>query len=219
MLSIELYQRTTAAGQRVRASQFRLNAPSDEALSAVLLNVLSMRRSSRTPSAEPHHRQAFGRIRSVRRGVSGTRRPQPAHRPDHHAYDIGRRKSATLARDTVFAAAMITMTGIVGLSLLIGSLRYGIIPIQRRRQRRLAGHRHHARHAQPRLADVYHQPRGTGVHAQPVDVRRIRVARALRGVPVHPDGAAPQLLPCQSRRRAWSTTRPSTRRRQAPAPR
>ena len=37
----------------------------------------------------------------------------------------GGEKSATLARDTVFAAAMITMTGIVGLSLLIGSLRYG----------------------------------------------------------------------------------------------
>jgi hypothetical protein len=41
-LSIELYQRTTGAGQRGRASQFRLNALSDEALSAVLLNVLSM---------------------------------------------------------------------------------------------------------------------------------------------------------------------------------
>ena len=42
VLSTELYQRTTAAGQRGRASQFRLNALSDEALSAVLLNVLSM---------------------------------------------------------------------------------------------------------------------------------------------------------------------------------
>ena len=35
-------------------------------------------------------------------------------------------KSATLARDTVFAAVMITTTGIVGLSLLIGSMRYGV---------------------------------------------------------------------------------------------
>ncbi|MCV7401949.1 ionic transporter y4hA [Mycobacterium fragae] len=34
--------------------------------------------------------------------------------------------SATLARDTVFAAAMITTTGIVGVSVLIGSLRYGV---------------------------------------------------------------------------------------------
>ncbi|MCZ1006504.1 calcium:proton antiporter [Streptomyces lydicus] len=35
----------------------------------------------------------------------------------------GGAKSATLARDTVFAAVMITCNGIVGLSLLVGSLR------------------------------------------------------------------------------------------------
>ncbi|MFE9625950.1 calcium:proton antiporter [Streptomyces sp. NPDC006527] len=34
-------------------------------------------------------------------------------------------KSATLARDTVFAAVMITCNGIVGLCLLVGSLRHG----------------------------------------------------------------------------------------------
>ncbi|MFE0456167.1 calcium:proton antiporter [Streptomyces sp. NPDC058914] len=34
-------------------------------------------------------------------------------------------KSATLARDTVFAAVMITCNGIVGLSLLVASLRHG----------------------------------------------------------------------------------------------
>ncbi|WP_030858729.1 calcium:proton antiporter [Streptomyces sp. NRRL S-37] len=34
-------------------------------------------------------------------------------------------KSATLARDTVFAAVMITVNGILGLSLLVGSLRHG----------------------------------------------------------------------------------------------
>ncbi len=33
-------------------------------------------------------------------------------------------KSATLARDTVFAAVMITCNGILGLSLLVGSLRH-----------------------------------------------------------------------------------------------
>jgi Ca2+:H+ antiporter len=38
----------------------------------------------------------------------------------------GGEKSATLARDTVFAAVMISTTGIVGLSLLIGSRRYGV---------------------------------------------------------------------------------------------
>jgi Ca2+:H+ antiporter len=33
----------------------------------------------------------------------------------------------TLARDTVFAAVMITLNGIVGLSLLLGALRYGLV--------------------------------------------------------------------------------------------
>ncbi|MFD9888032.1 calcium:proton antiporter [Amycolatopsis sp. NPDC059027] len=34
--------------------------------------------------------------------------------------------AATLARDTVFAAVMITANGIVGISLLLGALRYGV---------------------------------------------------------------------------------------------
>ena len=34
-------------------------------------------------------------------------------------------ETATLARDTVFAAVMITCNGIVGLSLLVGALRHG----------------------------------------------------------------------------------------------
>lgn len=38
----------------------------------------------------------------------------------------GGEASATLARDTVFAAAMITVNGIVGLSLLVGSLRHRV---------------------------------------------------------------------------------------------
>src|SRR5690242_10506552 len=36
--------------------------------------------------------------------------------------------AATLARDTVFSAVMITMNGIVGLSLLVGAVRHGVIP-------------------------------------------------------------------------------------------
>ena len=38
----------------------------------------------------------------------------------------GGNEAATLARDTVFAAAMITTNGIAGLSLLLGSQRYGV---------------------------------------------------------------------------------------------
>jgi Ca2+:H+ antiporter len=38
----------------------------------------------------------------------------------------GGSQASTLARDTVFAAAMITCNGIVGLALLVGSLRPGV---------------------------------------------------------------------------------------------
>jgi Ca2+:H+ antiporter len=38
----------------------------------------------------------------------------------------GGAETATLARDTVFAAFMITTTGIVGVSLLVGARRYGV---------------------------------------------------------------------------------------------
>jgi Ca2+:H+ antiporter len=38
----------------------------------------------------------------------------------------GGSEAATLARDTVFAAVLITMNGIAGLSLLLGSRRYGV---------------------------------------------------------------------------------------------
>src|SRR5205085_4950182 len=36
-------------------------------------------------------------------------------------------ETASLARDTVFAAVMITCNGIVGLSLLVGALRHGVV--------------------------------------------------------------------------------------------
>jgi Ca2+:H+ antiporter len=36
-------------------------------------------------------------------------------------------QAATLARDTVFAAVMITLNGIVGLSLLVGAVRYHVV--------------------------------------------------------------------------------------------
>jgi Ca2+:H+ antiporter len=39
--------------------------------------------------------------------------------------------TASLARDTVFAAVMITTNGVVGLSLLVGSLRHGIVRFNR----------------------------------------------------------------------------------------
>ena len=72
----------------------------------------------------------------------------------------GGNEAATLARDTVFAAVMITTNGIAGLSLLLGSRRYGVTSVQRRGQRRGAGHADHPGDAEPGAADVHHQPRG-----------------------------------------------------------
>src|SRR6476469_753927 len=39
----------------------------------------------------------------------------------------GGKDSASLARDTVFAAVMITVNGIVGLSLFVGAQRHGLV--------------------------------------------------------------------------------------------
>ena len=41
--------------------------------------------------------------------------------------------TASLARDTVFAAVMITCNGIVGLSLLLGAIRHGVVSFPFRR--------------------------------------------------------------------------------------
>jgi Ca2+:H+ antiporter len=43
----------------------------------------------------------------------------------------GREGTASLARDTVFAAVMITTNGVVGLSLFVGSLKHGIVRFNR----------------------------------------------------------------------------------------
>ena len=63
-------------------------------------------------------------------------------------------KTQALARDTVFAAVMITCNGILGLSLLVGALPPAGGGVQRRGHRRGAGHRGHPRHAQPGAADA-----------------------------------------------------------------
>ena len=63
--------------------------------------------------------------------------------------------TASLARDTVFAAVMITCNGIVGIALLIGG---GALPphdVQRRRNRRGAGHGDHVGHLELGTADLH----------------------------------------------------------------
>ena len=72
----------------------------------------------------------------------------------------GGSETSTLARDTVFAAVMITLNGIVGISLLVGALRPGSRLVQRGGDGQRAGHGLDARDADARAADVHdHQAR------------------------------------------------------------
>lgn len=102
--------------------------------------------------------------------------------------------AATLARDTVFAAVMITTNGIAGLSLLLGSLRYGVTLFN--------PHGSGAALATVTtlatlslVLPVHHQSVGPRAIARPAHLRRRRVAGTLRVVPVHPDCPASRLLP------------------------
>ena len=68
-------------------------------------------------------------------------------------------ETASLARDTVFAAVDDhDATASSALSLLVGARRASGWRLQRRGHRRGAGHGGHARHAVPGAADVHHQP-------------------------------------------------------------
>jgi Ca2+:H+ antiporter len=130
----------------------------------------------------------------------------------------GGQTSATLARDTVFAAAMITMTGIAGLSLPIGSLRYGVTLFNAEGSGALLA-------TVATLATLnLVLPTFTTSHPGP----QFRPSQLISPHSRRPGSTWCSCSPrrcgtatssCQSRRRAWSTTRPSTRRRRAPAPR
>ena len=104
-----------------------------------------------------------GRRAPRRRAVRLARARRRGHghrgRPDRHADGLRRRRTTVdLARDTVFAAVMITCNGIVGLSLLVGALR---APASRSFNAEGTGDRaRHGRHpgdALPRAADLHHQ--------------------------------------------------------------
>ena len=87
-------------------------------------------------------------------------------------------KTASLPRDTVFAAVMITCNGIVGLSLLLGAVRYGVT-------------RFNAEGTGAALATVATLARSTSVLArglplpgrQPVERRPRQAGSAGRGAP------------------------------------
>ncbi len=120
----------------------------------------------------------------------------------------GGEDAATLARDTVFAAVMICLNGIVGLTLLVGALRHHLANFNPEGTGSalatvitLAG----VTLVLPRFTTSEPGPR---VHRRAARVRRGRLAGAVRHVRVHPDGPAPRLLPAGRIRRI----RPGRRR-------
>ncbi len=118
-------------------------------------------------------------------------------------------ETATLARDTVFAAAMITCNGIFGLSLLIGALRSGIASFNAEGTATMLATVAHAGDAHARPADVHDQRARARVLGRAARVRRRRLARPLRAVRDRADRAPPRLL----RAARTTSSRASTRRR------
>ncbi len=125
----------------------------------------------------------------------------------------GGKDTSVLARDTVFAAVMITCNGIVGLCLFTGAVKFGTTHFN-------------AEGTGAALATVVTLATtclvlpnftttapGTGVHREPARLRGRGLAAALRAVRGHPDGAAPRLLPAGDLRRATCSRRstPSAR--------
>ena len=115
----------------------------------------------------------------------------------------GGKDTSVLARDTVFAAVMITCNGIVGALPAGRSRQVRHHPLQRRGHGGRPGHGDHARDDLPRAAELHHVDAGSGVHRWPARVRRGGLAAAVPAVRGHPDSPAPGLLPaCHLRGRA-----------------
>ena len=74
--------------------------------------------------------------------------------------------TASLARDTVFAAVMITLNGIVGLALLIGAFRFNITRFNAEGTGTALATVATLATLTPGAADVHHQPAGPGVLAR-----------------------------------------------------
>ena len=111
--------------------------------------------------------------------------------------------TATLARDTVFAAVMITVNGIVGLVLLVSALQAPPRRVQRRRRGRGARH-----HRSPWPASAWSCPTFTVSEPGPEFTSSQLAFAAVASLAlyvlfvVHPDRAAPRLLPARRPRTA-----------------
>ena len=106
----------------------------------------------------------------------------------------GGSEAATLARDTVFAAVVITMNGIAGLSLLLGSRRYGVTLFNAEG----SGAALATLTTLATLALVlptFTSQSGQRVLTRAAGVRRGRLVGAVSAVRVHPDHPASCLLP------------------------
>ena len=113
----------------------------------------------------------------------------------------------TLARDTVFAAVMITCNGIIGLSILLGALRERTALFNAEGSATAFGTVDHARDALPRPADVHDERHRARVLLLPARVRGHGVRPALRALPHRPDGSASRLLPAARRADAGGRAR------------
>ena len=95
--------------------------------------------------------------------------------------------SASLARDTVFAAVMITCNGIVGIALLIGGVRFHVTIVQRRRTGAALATVTHAGHLELSAADLYNRSSRAGVHSGAARLCGDRLAGPLRHLRHHAD--------------------------------
>ena len=97
--------------------------------------------------------------------------------------------TSTLARDTVFAAAMITCNGIVGLALLVGSLQPGVASFKPEGTAPALATVAHVGHPHTCAAHVHHQYSGSGILRRATGFRLGRIAGAVFAVRFRPDCA------------------------------
>ena len=106
----------------------------------------------------------------------------------------GGNDATTLARDTAFAALMITTNGIAGLSLLLGSHRYGVTLFNPQGSGAALATLTTLATLSLVLPTFTTSHRGPEFSPGQLVVRRRRVAAALPDVRLHPNRAAPRLL-------------------------
>ena len=119
-------------------------------------------------------------------------------------------ETATLARDTVFAAVMITCNGIVGLSLLLGARRYGLAVFNAEGSGAALATVATLATLSLVLPTFTTSRPGPEFSGSQLAFAARRLAGAVRGVRADPDRPAPRLLPPRRHGRRRSTRRRST---------